>query len=607
MCSPGDHRLRVAPASSYGPNALDLIEASWSSMESAASISPGGMARPLAGVRGGEHTSGYSSPGTEPSSSTPPTTTAEVGQRTMERAQGPNLQQQQQPGRLFLRRTSRPILSSRCSSMESAASISPGGMARPLAGVRGGEHTSGYSSPGTEPSSSTPPTTTAEVDQRTMEGAQGPNLQQQQQPGRLFLRRTSRSILSSRCSNMDPASSISSGGMARPLAGVRGGEHTSGYSSPGTEPSSSTPPTTTAEVGQRTMEGAQGPNLQQQHQPGRLFLRRTSRSILSSRCSNMDPASSISSGGMARPLAGVRGGEHTSGYSSPGTEPSSSTPPTTTAEVGQRTMEGAQGPNLQQQHQPGRLFLRRTSRSILSSRCSNMDPASSISSGGMARPLAGVRGGEHTSDYSSPGTAPSSSTSPTTSARGSQRTMEGARGPNLQQQQQQPRRLLRGKTSRSVLSSRCNKSSVPEGEQGPGLHRETFRCPASSANGTRRRRGYEAATIATAARSLASSSGAGGIIASTSGSRPRDISPSSMKQAPTQSLSLPTMRRNLARAARASKVGTKADPVTLYWQRHEEEKRNKSCRLASCAKDEKARFEVGGVRASVPSIVVPWR
>ena len=256
VCSPGDHRLRVAPASSYGPNALDLIEASWSSMESAASISPGEMARPLAGVRGGEHTSNCSSPGTEPSSMTPPTpTTAEVGQRTMAGAQGPNLQQQQhqhQPRRLLRRKTSRSVLSSRCSSMESAASISPGGMARPLAGVRGGEHTSDYSSPGTEPSSSTPPTPSGEVGQRTMEEARGPNLQQQQQPGRLFLRRTSRSILSSRCCSMEPATSISPGEMARPLAGVRGGEHTSNYSSPGTEPSSMTPPTpTTAEVGQR--------------------------------------------------------------------------------------------------------------------------------------------------------------------------------------------------------------------------------------------------------------------------------------------------------------------------------------------------------------------
>lgn len=309
--------------------------------------------------------------------------------------------------------------------------------------------------------------------------------------------------------------------------------------------------------------------------------------LLEASWSSMEPATSISPEEKAGLLEGVRsGGHNTHGDSSPSTEPTVTN----------------------QDCSPGEFRSKAASATTYESNALDLLEASwlstpseaSISSGEMARPLAGTsKVGHNTPDYSSPSTEPSSLTPPTPAAEVGKRTTARAQGTKIQQppQQQQSRRVFPRKTSKPVLSvNSSNKSSVPEEERCPGPCRESLCCSASSANNARRRPRYEAATVATITRSLTGNSG-----------RPGDVRGCSMKQDSTKSLSLPSMRKNLARAARASKVGTKSDPVTLYWQRHELEKRNKSCKLARSAKDEKARFEVGRFRASVPSRVLPWR
>lgn len=304
--------------------------------------------------------------------------------------------------------------------------------------------------------------------------------------------------------------------------------------------------------------------------------------LLEASWSSMEPATSISPEGKAGPLAGVR-----NEYSPSSTEPTATNQDCNPGVRSKATSATSYGSN---------------DLDLLEASWSSMPPAASISPGEMARPLAGMSKGDHNiPDYSSPSTEPSSLTPPTPAAEMGKHTTAVAQGNKLQQsqqqQQQQSRKVFLRKTSRPVLLVQSsNKPSVPEGEQCPGPCQESLCCSASSVNGARRRPRYEAATVATVTRSLTGSSG-----------RRRDVRGCSMKQDPTQSLSLPSMRKNLARAARASKVGTKSDPVTLYWQRHELEKRNKSCRLARSAKEEKARFEVGGVRASIPSRVLPWR
>ena len=134
--------------------------------------------------------------------------------------------------------------------------------------------------------------------------------------------------------------------------------------------------------------------------------------------------------------------------------------------------------------------------------------------------------------------------------------------------------------------------STPVGRSPAGRgSRESWSSPVlSTTNGPRRKPVHGAPNLATAARSLARSSGlvAGGVT-NTANGQVGDVDDARPVTAPARLLSSPSVRKNLARAARASKVGTKADPVTLYRQRQELE-RARSAGAAARTKSTRTDF-----------------